>query len=80
MPGRRSAAAASPTDPAATHEARAGAAIRWSVSGQLGVQVMRLGFGVALARLLSPREFGLLALVTVLLVLPRGLAGSGRRA
>jgi PST family polysaccharide transporter len=69
MPGersQRSPAATSPIDPAEAHDARAGAAIRWSVSGQLGVQAMRLGFGVVLARLLSPHEFGLLALVTVL--------------
>lgn len=41
-------------------------ALGWSVAGQGGVQATRFAFGVVLARLLSPREFGLLAMVSVL--------------
>ncbi|HJQ83043.1 MAG TPA: lipopolysaccharide biosynthesis protein [Candidatus Binatia bacterium] len=46
--------------------ARAVHALGWSIAGQLAVQAIRLAFGVALARLLSPHEFGLLAMVSVL--------------
>ncbi|MGH7894089.1 MAG: lipopolysaccharide biosynthesis protein [Candidatus Binatia bacterium] len=53
-------------DPPRTYHERAARALAWSVSGRLGVQAIRLAFGVALARLLSPREFGLLAMVTLL--------------
>jgi O-antigen/teichoic acid export membrane protein len=48
------------------HGARAIRAIGWSVGGQIAVQIVRFAFGVALARLLSPRDFGLVAMVTVL--------------
>lgn len=41
-------------------------AFTWSVSGDLAVQAIRAAFGVALARLLSPREFGLLAMLTII--------------
>ncbi|MEO6027234.1 MAG: lipopolysaccharide biosynthesis protein [Candidatus Binatia bacterium] len=40
-------------------------ALSWSVSGDIAAQIIRAGFGVALARLLSPREFGLLAMLTI---------------
>jgi len=40
--------------------------ISWSVAGQIGQQALRLLIGVVLARLLSPREFGLVSMVTVL--------------
>ena len=48
------------------HRGRTARALGWSVSGQLGVQAIRFAFGVVLARLLSPHEFGLLAMVAVL--------------
>lgn len=41
------------------------AAVTWSVSGDLATQAIRAVFGIALARLLSPREFGLLAMLTI---------------
>lgn len=47
------------------HRDRAVRALGWSVTGQMGVQGIRFVFGVALARLLSPHEFGLLAMVSV---------------
>ncbi len=41
-------------------------ALAWSASGQIAGQVIRFAFGIALARLLSPHAFGLVAMVTVL--------------
>ncbi len=38
-------------------------AIKWSVSGDLVEQVIRSLFAIALARLLTPRDFGLLAML-----------------
>jgi O-antigen/teichoic acid export membrane protein len=49
----------------ATYRTRVLSALSWSVSGDLAAQAIRMVFGVALARLLSPREFGLLAMLTV---------------
>lgn len=40
--------------------------ISWSLVSQVGRQVIRLGIGVILARLLTPREFGLVAMVVVI--------------
>lgn len=45
---------------------RALSAVKWSVSGDIAEQAIRLTFGVALARLLSPRDFGLIAMLTAL--------------
>lgn len=39
--------------------------IAWSSIGQIGTQVISFGFGIILARLLLPSEFGLLAMVLV---------------
>lgn len=39
--------------------------VLWNVAGQAVQQVLRIGFSVALARLLSPREFGLMGMVGV---------------
>jgi len=39
--------------------------IAWSSIGQIGTQVVSFGFGIILARLLLPSEFGLLAMVMV---------------
>jgi len=63
-PGRRlpSPAAATP----GAYRQRALSAVKWSVSGDLTEQALRFTFGVALARLLSPREFGLIATLTAL--------------
>lgn len=40
-------------------------AIAWSSLGQIGTQILSFGFGIILARLLSPSEYGLLAMVIV---------------
>lgn len=40
--------------------------IAWSVVSQVGRQVLTFVIGVILARLLSPREFGLVAMITVI--------------
>ena len=45
---------------------RALSALKWSVSGDVAEQVIRAGYAIVLARLLSPREFGLVAMVTVI--------------
>lgn len=39
--------------------------IGWSSFGQIGTQALSFGFGIVLARLLEPSEFGLLAMVVV---------------
>jgi len=41
-------------------------ALEWSVGGQVGRQAASFVIGIVLARLLSPEEFGLVAMVTVL--------------
>jgi len=41
-------------------------ALGWSLGGQLGRQAASFVIGIVLARLLSPEEFGLVAMVTVL--------------
>jgi len=40
--------------------------LAWTGAGQVLHQVLRLGVGIALARLLSPAEFGLIAMVVML--------------
>ncbi len=60
-----------------THRGRALRALSWSLSGQFAVQAVRFGFGVALARLLSPREFGLLAMVTLVVQFGTSVADLG---
>jgi len=42
------------------------AGITWNMTSQVGKQVISLIIGIILARLLSPREFGLIAMVTVM--------------
>jgi O-antigen/teichoic acid export membrane protein len=42
------------------------AGITWSITSQAGKQVIALIIGIILARLLSPREFGLIAMITVM--------------
>src|SRR5262249_17238643 len=41
------------------------AALGWSVSGEFAVQVTRAALGVALARLLNPEDFGLVAMLFI---------------
>ena len=52
-------------------------AIVWSSSSQAGQQALSFIIGVILARLLSPREFGLIAMVTVLTGFARVFAHLG---
>jgi PST family polysaccharide transporter len=56
---------------------RATQAIAWSLSGQLVAQAIGFGFGIALARLLGPHEFGLFAMVTVLVQSVASIADLG---
>jgi len=51
----------------AAHRQRTLSALKWTVSGELAAQLIRFAFGIALARLLSPREFGLMAMLRVLI-------------
>lgn len=46
---------------------RAVSAVKWGVSGDLVEQVLRSTFGIALARILSPRDFGQLAMLMVVI-------------
>ena len=39
--------------------------VLWTLLGNISQQVLRIGFSVALARLLSPREFGLIGMAAV---------------
>jgi lipopolysaccharide exporter len=47
------------------HREQALSAVKWSVSGELAELSIRFAFGIALARLLSPKDFGLVAMLTV---------------
>ena len=62
--------------PAAYRE-RTLSALKWNASGELAAQVIRFAFGIALARLLSPREFGLMAMLLVLVQFVLGSADLG---
>ena len=42
-------------------------ALKWNVSGEVVGQAIRFAFGIALARLLSPCDFGLMAMLMVLI-------------
>ena len=39
--------------------------VLWNLAGKISQQVLRIGFSVVLARLLSPREFGLIGMAAV---------------
>ena len=52
-------------------------ALTWSASGEIAAQAIRFAFGIALARLLSPRDFGLMAMVTVVIQFVIGNADLG---
>lgn len=59
------------------YRARALSAVKWSVSGDMAEQGIRLAFGIALARILSPRDFGLIALLTAITQIAGALAELG---
>ena len=52
-------------------------ALTWSASGEIAAQAIRFAFGIALARLLSPRDFGLMAMLTVVIQFLVGNADLG---
>jgi len=72
-------AAASPGGVGATggYRTRAVRALAWNVGGRFAVQGVRFAFGIALARLLSPGDYGLLAMVTLLLQFGASIADLG---
>jgi len=51
---------------AVAYRQRVISALKWNVSGQFGVQAIRFVLVIILARLLSPHEFGLMAMLTVI--------------
>ncbi len=53
------------TSSSGTMLGRVRSGVAWNITGQVAQQVLRLGFSVALARLLTPRDFGLLGMVGV---------------
>ncbi len=50
-------------DESLTSKVRSG--VLWNVAGQVAQYIMRVGFSIILARLLTPREFGLVGMVSV---------------
>ena len=56
---------------------RALSAIKWSISGDVAERAIRFAFAVALARLLSPRDFGMLAMLTLLTDLVSSISDLG---
>jgi O-antigen/teichoic acid export membrane protein len=50
----------------AAYRRRILAALQWNVSGEAAAQGMRFAFGIWLARLLTPRAFGLMAILMIL--------------
>jgi len=52
-------------------------ALKWSFAQELAQKVLQFTIGILMARLLSPREFGLIALLTVLVVVAQVLLESG---
>lgn len=58
---------AAPPEPASAgaYRRRVVASLRWNASGEMVAQSIRFTFGIVLARLLSPTEFGKMAMVTV---------------
>lgn len=53
------------------------AAAKWSVSGDVAEQAIRLVFSIPLARLLAPRDFGLIAMLMAVRSLTNPLTGLG---
>jgi O-antigen/teichoic acid export membrane protein len=56
---------------------RALTALLWNMTGTLGNQVVQFAVTIALARLLSPEQFGLVAMLSVFLFLAQTLIDSG---
>jgi PST family polysaccharide transporter len=54
------------TGASAAYRERVLTALKWSVSGELVAGGIRFAFTIAVARLLSPRDFGFMAMLTVL--------------
>jgi len=48
-------------------KARTGEGVRWLMFGRIGVQIVSLGYAMALARLVTPAEFGVYGLAFVVL-------------
>lgn len=61
----------------ASYRERAVRALAFSASGQVAARAIGFGFGIALARMLGPHEFGLLAMITVLTQFLAGVADLG---
>ncbi len=49
----------------------------WSTLDSLGVQILRFGFGILLARFLFPKDFGLIAATAIVLAVASSLIQSG---
>lgn len=64
-------------DALAGYRRRVLTALKWSASGEVGFQAIRFAFGIALARLLSPQDFGLMAMLMILLTFAAGSADLG---
>jgi PST family polysaccharide transporter len=56
---------------------RLGTGVGWLMIGRLGLALSGLASSVALARLMSPREFGMMAAITVVLFLGNALTEGG---
>jgi O-antigen/teichoic acid export membrane protein len=52
-------------------------ALSWSFAGNFAVQAIAFVIGIILARLLSPREYGLIGMVTIFIVLTQPFISSG---
>jgi O-antigen/teichoic acid export membrane protein len=51
--------------------------VAWSLLERFGIQGMKLIFGIMLARLLSPKEFGIIGMVTVFFLIAQVFIDSG---
>lgn len=51
--------------------------VKWLLAGNVGGQILQFGFGVLLARLLMPADFGLLVMVQMITGLAGFIAGGG---
>ena len=56
---------------------RALRALSWSFAESIGLQVVRFGIGIVLARTLTPAEFGLIAMVMVFITVSQTLLDGG---
>lgn len=58
-------------------QARTGRGLFWSVLNQVGLQGVQLAVGIILARLLTPAEFGLVAMLAIFIGVSQSLVDSG---